>query len=306
MRPPEKPFRCYRGFTILELLCIILVVLFLIGLLMPALNKTKRISTRVICGTNLKGLGTAINVYANDHDGMYPQLPGNGPWTRELGFAYDMPAPDFSPGGAQHLAGRTITASWYLLVRSADVSPKSLVCPKADQVAFTPTNSNRDMVRCWDFGPNPYQHVSYSMHHPYGRFPADAQRTASFAVAADMSPWFENGHIKPPGLHGQAPQRISAYWRSSSSYSFRGHDMGNSWNHGVRKNLAGIGQNVLFGDGHSSYEKTSDVGVAYDNIYTFWAGDADTTEDDRRIGKNPTARDENNDAQNRDDSFLAI
>jgi prepilin-type processing-associated H-X9-DG protein len=43
-----------------------------LAILMPALNKTKMIAQRVISGTNLKGIGTANLVYANDHEGKFP------------------------------------------------------------------------------------------------------------------------------------------------------------------------------------------------------------------------------------------
>jgi prepilin-type processing-associated H-X9-DG protein len=44
---------------------------------MPALSKTKDLSQRLVCATNLKGLGTAMMVYANDND---DRLPTPGRW----------------------------------------------------------------------------------------------------------------------------------------------------------------------------------------------------------------------------------
>lgn len=43
-----------------------------LAILMPALNKTKTIAQRVVAGTNLKGIGTACHVYANDHQDKFP------------------------------------------------------------------------------------------------------------------------------------------------------------------------------------------------------------------------------------------
>ena len=42
------------------------------AILMPALNKTKQVAQRVVSATNLKSIGTASAVYANDHDGLFP------------------------------------------------------------------------------------------------------------------------------------------------------------------------------------------------------------------------------------------
>lgn len=294
-----------RGFTVWELLCVIGVIAMLFALLMPSLSRVKQISTRVVCGTNLKGLGTAMVVYGNDYEDRYPVLPGEGAWSRELGFDYSMEKPDFKEGGAEHGVGRTITASLYLLVREADVSPKSFVCSESAEEAFggrySYISESSDITEMWDFGDDPYKHVSYSMHNPYGEYPADGTRSAAFAVAGDMSPWFEDGNILGPGKDGESPQLLSfkKYMRSSFSSGGGGNYTSNSRNH------SGVGQNVLFGDGHSSYEKGSDVGVKYDGIYTFWPG-AGASDEDKRIGENPTGRGAENDAKDVSDSFLAI
>jgi prepilin-type processing-associated H-X9-DG protein len=39
---------------------------------MPALGKTKELSKRLVSGTNLKGIGTACQIYAFDHDDNFP------------------------------------------------------------------------------------------------------------------------------------------------------------------------------------------------------------------------------------------
>jgi len=60
-----------KGFTLIELLVVIAIIAMLMAILMPALSKVKKIAQRVVCGTNLKGLGTAQTVYANDYDDDY-------------------------------------------------------------------------------------------------------------------------------------------------------------------------------------------------------------------------------------------
>jgi prepilin-type processing-associated H-X9-DG protein len=42
------------------------------AILMPALSRTKQIAQRVVSGTNLKAIGTASIIYANDFDGKFP------------------------------------------------------------------------------------------------------------------------------------------------------------------------------------------------------------------------------------------
>ncbi|MBN2513270.1 MAG: hypothetical protein JXB18_10060, partial [Sedimentisphaerales bacterium] len=43
-----------------------------VAIVMPALSKTKNIAQRVVSGTNLKGIGIACILYANDHDDQFP------------------------------------------------------------------------------------------------------------------------------------------------------------------------------------------------------------------------------------------
>jgi prepilin-type processing-associated H-X9-DG protein len=288
-----------KGITLIECLVIIAVIALILLIILPTINIADRYPRRVICGTNLKGLGTAMTVYANDYDDNYPQLRGIGPWSKELGFKYDLTTPDFSPAGPQGNVGRTITASWYMLVREADVAPKSFVCPQSDQEEFDGKNpQNRDIVELWDFGSEPYKHVSYAMHNPYGKFPANAKRPKDFAVAADMSPWFKDGNALPTGKKDQPPQIIKL--TDESTWKF-----GLSTNHQNQNKLA-EGHNVLYADGHSSWENKPNVGFNKDNIFTFQSTDKDPTEQDIQGGINPTGRSPENDAKSEKDSFLAI
>ena len=160
----------HKGLTALDLVIVIIVFMVAFFVFLPAFSTRRPHPPRIWCNTNLKGLGTAMFVYAHDYNDRYPQLSGTGPWSKELGFAYDTLDPDFSPGGAQGNTPRTVTASWYLLVRVMDVSPKCLICPGTRQLAFDGKNPNdRDIVELWDFGAMPHEHVSYALHNPYGR-----------------------------------------------------------------------------------------------------------------------------------------
>jgi len=61
-----------RGFTILELLTVLIIIFLLMGLLMPALNRVRQKSTKMICGSYLAGYGKAGQLYLNDNDGVFP------------------------------------------------------------------------------------------------------------------------------------------------------------------------------------------------------------------------------------------
>jgi len=280
-----------KGFTLIELLVVIAIIAMLLAILMPALNKVKKIASRVVCGTNLKGLGTAQTVYGNDNDGEYAVQGGGGAHTWDDNITGDWQ----TPGKVWSTAGTiTVGASLYLLVREADVSPKSFVCPSSGETVYDGWNPNNlDIVQVWDFaspatGRGPKNCVSYSYHQPYaagltgaastgskGRYPATDGRTASFAVMADKNPWFENPKLTRgvatannyPSfvfkLGNGVPTTDAQILGTLDKYTIQ---VANAQPHDRE------GQNVLYADGHNSYETRSDVGVKNDNVYVMQAG----------------------------------
>jgi prepilin-type processing-associated H-X9-DG protein len=60
-----------RGFTIIELMVLVLIVAVLIGLVLPAIQKSRRISCRQNCSRNLKIVGLGLQSYLNVNN-VYP------------------------------------------------------------------------------------------------------------------------------------------------------------------------------------------------------------------------------------------
>lgn len=61
-----------KGFTLVELLVVIAVIIMLAGFLLPALGKAKEQGRRSGCMNNLKQIGLAVALYRLDYNDAFP------------------------------------------------------------------------------------------------------------------------------------------------------------------------------------------------------------------------------------------
>jgi prepilin-type N-terminal cleavage/methylation domain-containing protein/prepilin-type processing-associated H-X9-DG protein len=81
------------GFTLIELLVVIVIIAILAALLLPALASAKMAAEKARCLANLREIGLAIQLYAEDHHGNIPWGPKAGPYLNPGNFYPSTGAP---------------------------------------------------------------------------------------------------------------------------------------------------------------------------------------------------------------------
>jgi prepilin-type N-terminal cleavage/methylation domain-containing protein len=312
-----------KGFTLVELLVVIAIIAMLLAILMPALGRVRGLAYRLMCGTNLGGLGKAMSVYSNDYQEMFPVRTGaatvNWNFQNAVSFWDKNIVTDPTFNWAT-VTDATITSSLYLLIKYADVSTNQFVCKAGNYKKFevlttnpgggqTPSNYTgsgiKDAIDAWDFGgcigqgqAGPWDYCGYAYQMPYNpeNEGSDGPYRVSLAVGttpsaaalmADASPWFKKGDVNPEILQtisGDTLPVNKPYMPSKQEWGIGGTANKDRIKMANSLNHNQEGQNVLYGDMHVQFESQSNVGVSQDNIYVPWVSkDSDTKSNQEEV-----------------------
>lgn len=98
----------YKGFTLIELLVVIAIIAILAGMIFPVYARARNSARKTVCASNLRQIGEALTMYANDNDCLSPRTTG---WHRWGGDGTD--GDDPGPGWEEQLEPYTKNSQIY-------------------------------------------------------------------------------------------------------------------------------------------------------------------------------------------------
>lgn len=128
-----------HAFTLIELLVVVAIIALLISILIPSLAAAREQARGVLCGANLRSMGQAMVLYANDNGGSLPG-PLHPPVFRETGMSF---LGNQDPSGFDPMNPET-EVPWFLLARIAEYAGgEGTMLDAVDKLATCPTASTR-------------------------------------------------------------------------------------------------------------------------------------------------------------------
>jgi len=289
--------RPYRAFTLTEMLVVVAGLSCLTAAALPALVGAKDAASQTMCAANLSRLGTALALWADEHDGYLPDCGAAstfaGPVPRD-GRHYPARWDGAGTCAWPHVREVGNQANLWLLVREGYLPARLLVCPAtADRpslndpaspaimgfYALDPATGRRIAAETDFLQRVAAGRCSYSYQNQFAHAQMDGEIVApenatthrlvhpqTLAVAADRNPYTRPLMTRQPVVSPDAEPEA------------------NSPNHGGR------GQNVLYLGGHVEWQTSPRCGAmrpdgTLDPIY--WP-DEGRPDDPLNVPRSPT------------------
>ena len=230
MKTKTKP----RGaFTLIELLVVIAIIAILAAMLLPALAKAKQKGQSTVCLNDLKQVGLAMLMFADENDDMVPRgTAGSSPrWWLEF-----MP---FVPEGGTKKDYRNI---------------RIFMCPSYPIPKNTPNKRQvvTYVVNAWDFT---------STRDKTGYEQLGLSKLTSFRQPADSAYLLDNedNTWRPIVTGFRDPQTaLNDVWRPSHlPYDSSGKRLSNDRRIAAARHSTG--SNILYLDGHAGYRNAKQI-----------------------------------------------
>jgi len=240
-----------KAFTLVELLVVIAILGALMAILLPALGKARDSAKRTVCGTNLKGQGTAMATYSSGFGDTLPIFKNMG-----ANWLHDEPV---------EFGDALITTPTSTKVGQSSPMRKWFYCPANE---FLSDESGWSDSRT--LGTNPaipgYRMFGYNYLNDRGTRSIAAVPAAGVQRFTKAQPDIKLQRTWNPRFAGNTEVIFDQIWASTN----RGTDYDTSGPHGGYFNVATshlrgknpAGQNILFLDGHVEWKVWSGLNKA--------------------------------------------
>jgi prepilin-type N-terminal cleavage/methylation domain-containing protein/prepilin-type processing-associated H-X9-DG protein len=226
-----------RAFTLVELLVVIGIIALLISILLPTLSSARRAAAAAKCAAQLREIGNAFQMYANESKGWYPP-------------AQLKPATNYNIDGVDYpttASGRSYNAMWFNFVSKyitkyksggavsngsdADLQRKTIIwgCPAWDGYYLSNQVGNFSVVQT-GFGMNGWPTMSKTNPKLGQNLPTPAETV--FIQNWPLNEPYTPSNPPPPGTQGHFYKQVvwakdgaercliadCAYWLAESEY----------------------------------------------------------------------------------------
>ncbi|HVP10552.1 MAG TPA: hypothetical protein VMV94_05100 [Phycisphaerae bacterium] len=228
-----------KAMTIIELLIVAAILALLLAVAVPGLGQSQNEKRLTECTKNLRRLGQANYIYAQDDPGTFPCIGGQRKQNDGAMVIFDPKNREKQPS-SDGIPSPTVDL-WALLreeynAKEFHLQPKDFICPVTKDVP----DPAQDPSAYHDFLSAENLSYAFQFQHDPNRRVLGTSSEPTFPLMADANPYIKGGVKKD-----FAEDRLSKY-------------RGNSKNHGKAR----PGQNVLFQDGHVTFEKSPDCGLS--------------------------------------------